>query len=608
MNDFSRYAPWLGVAIGVLTLGYAMLPQAAEPADQMHLSELGAIPVVDHGRIKPFDSFARSTLFVLSDRQTYVDENETTQAAVKWAMDVISSRRLENGVPVSHTYQVFRITNDELLGFLGLELRPGLRYSFIEVLHTRKDTGQRLDEASERINQKQELAQTLDLFENDLQSLVSNLNTFRAMETGRVPLVAPPEREEQQWASTRGTLIVDSTGRELGTDPQRPAAAAFRQVRHSYLAGQVDRFNDAVADYGKRVTAILSPKENDRVGLELWLNQFEPFYVCCLLYTIVFLLACVSWVSWPETLTRAAFWLTVVTLVAHTGALLARMFLMARPLVFVTNLYSSAIFIGWGCVGLGLLLERLFRNGIGITVGAAMGALSLIVAHNVIVFSPGGDTLGMMQAVLDTNFWLATHVSCVTIGYTATFVAGFLGLVFVIRGVMTKSLTPPLMKSLSQMLYGIICFAMLFSFVGTVLGGIWADQSWGRFWGWDPKENGAMLIVIWNALLLHARWGGMVKQRGMAVLAIAGNIVTSWSWFGTNLLGVGLHAYGFLNGAAFWLLGWVFLNLAVIGIGTLPLRMWASFAEAPKAEEPSPPSTGKRDRKSKHAPTAIQPA
>jgi ABC-type transport system involved in cytochrome c biogenesis permease subunit len=57
----------------------------------------------------------------------------------------------------------------------------------------------------------------------------------------------------------------------------------------------------------------------------------------------------------------------------------------------------------------------------------------------------------------------------------------------------------------------------------SVLGGIWADQSWGRFWGWDPKENGALLIVIWNAIILHVRWGGMM------VMAVFGNIVTSWS-------------------------------------------------------------------------------
>jgi hypothetical protein len=81
-------------------------------------------------------------------------------------------------------------------------------------------------------------------------------------------------------------------------------------------------------------------------------------------------------------------------------------------------------------------------------------------------------------------------------------------------------------------------------FVGTILGGIWADQSWGRFWGWDPKENGALLIVLWNATILHARWGGLIRERGLAVMSVFGNIVVSLSWFGVNMLGVGLHSYG----------------------------------------------------------------
>ena len=105
------------------------------------------------------------------------------------------------------------------------------------------------------------------------------------------------------------------------------------------------------------------------------------------------------------------------------------------------------------------------------------------------------------------------------------------------------------------MLYGTLCFAIFFSFVGTVLGGLWADDSWGRFWGWDPKENGALMIVLWNALVLHARWGGMVKGRGLATLAVGGNIVTTWSYFGVNELGVGLHAYGASESStAMWLL------------------------------------------------------
>jgi ABC-type transport system involved in cytochrome c biogenesis permease subunit len=184
----------------------------------------------------------------------------------------------------------------------------------------------------------------------------------------------------------------------------------------------------------------------------------------------------------------------------------------------------------------------------------------------------------MMQAVLDSNFWLATHVVAVTIGYSATFMAGFVGIVYILVGVYTPWLKDETSKALGKMIYGTVAFALLFSFVGTVLGGIWADQSWGRFWGWDPKENGAVLIVLMNALILHARWGGMVKLRGVAVLAVLGNIITAWSWFGTNMLGVGLHSYGFMDSALFWLLFFVATQLAIMAAGMIPQSRWRSTA------------------------------
>ena len=158
----------------------------------------------------------------------------------------------------------------------------------------------------------------------------------------------------------------------------------------------------------------------------------------------------------------------------------------------------------------------------------------------------------MMRAVLDSNFWLATHVVIITIGYSTTFLAGFLGIAYVfyhLKSVVFRQPEGKLKKTLESMIFGITCFSLLFSLVGTVLGGIWADQSWGRFWGWDAKENGALLIVIWNALLLHARFSGIARTRGLATIAIFGNIVTAWSWFGTNMLGVGLHSYGFMDKA-----------------------------------------------------------
>ncbi len=137
-------------------------------------------------------------------------------------------------------------------------------------------------------------------------------------------------------------------------------------------------------------------------------------------------------------------------------------------------------------------------------------------------------------------------------------------------------------KILARMIYGTVCFAMFFSFFGTVLGGLWADDSWGRFWGWDPKENGALIIVIWNALVLHARWGGMIKDRGLAVLAMVGNIVTAWSWFGVNELGAGLHSYGFTEGVAKALAIAILVQIGLVGLGLLPKDRWP-LVGGPKA-------------------------
>jgi ABC-type transport system involved in cytochrome c biogenesis permease subunit len=237
----------------------------------------------------------------------------------------------------------------------------------------------------------------------------------------------------------------------------------------------------------------------------------------------------------------------------------------------VTNLYSSAVFVGWASVLLCIILEWIYKNGIGSVCGAVIGFVTLLIAHNLQL---DGDTLEMLRAVLDTNGWLATHVVGEALGYSAMFLAGLIGIIYIFRGLFTRSFDEATSKSLGRMMYGVVCFATLFSLVATILGGIWADQSWGRFWGWDPKENGALLIVLWNAITLHARWGGYIRERGLALMTVFGNIITSLSWFGVNMLGVGLHSYGFMEQAFGPLLGFIVSQLVIIGLGAIPLRYW----------------------------------
>ena len=396
---------------------------------------------------------------------------------------------------------------------------------------------------------------------------------YQAMARMETPLTVPPSEpagQNRSWKRMGEAML------EAPSSGVPESVRLIAGMTSAYREGAVEKFNGILGDYQALLDKQGLKTEVTKGVRESFFNQLLPFKRSMYCYITAFLLVLLFWAGSRNIWRVTALRLIGIGFVVHTAGLIFRMWLEGRPPV--TNLYSSAIFIGWGAVVLGLVLERFYRDGIGLVTGAVLGFLSLIVAHNL---STGGDTMEMMRAVLDTNFWLATHVVIVTLGYASTFVAGFLALIYILRGLFTKTLNASLAKGLVRMVYAIVCFATRFSFVGTVLGGIWADQSWGRFWGWDPKENGALIIVLWNALILHLRWGGIIRDRGLINCAIVGNIVTSWSWFGVNLLGIGLHSYGFMDAAFTALLLFVASQLLIIGHGLIPTKFWSSTIAAP---------------------------
>ena len=398
---------------------------------------------------------------------------------------------------------------------------------------------------------------------------------YEAQANDAYMLTVPPPKggKPSDWLPTGAALIrVDS--------PQAipPALTAYAKLSDAFRADDHATFAQAAEDYAAAIERDHS-KWSGLCSYELRFNQMEPFYLSMVLYVGAFLLACGSWLVWPKGMRKTAFLLLVLALTVHSLGMFSRMYLQGRPPV--TNLYSSAIFVGWGAVLIGIILERLFRDGIGAACAGMIGFVTLIIAHHL---GSSGDTLEMMQAVLDSNIWLATHVVIITAGYSAMFLAGMLAVVYVVLGVFTRLLTRDTAHTLTRMVYGVVCFATLFSFVGTVLGGIWGDQSWGRFWGWDPKENGALLIVLWCALILHARWGGFIRQRGLMAMAIFGNAITAFSWFGVNMLGIGLHSYGFMDRAFPWLVGFVIAQGLLILLTRLPASKWLSFRSAERRD------------------------
>lgn len=579
MNAFAKLLPVIVIALA----GGWLLSKAVPPSDAltgMQVQQFAQLPLVYQGRIKPFDTLARNSLTIISDRQSWVDDNGKRQPAITWLLNVITQ------APESRSAKVFRVENPQILEVMGLEQREGFRYSIdefapkIDELDKQANRARALEpgqrdafdvhvlEFAEQVRLYTLLVEAFRLIPQPAvgQGMQAAMMHIQQLENMPLPLAIAPDTAEGKWKP----LISAYFQTHQTTNPDR-TTLAFTEILAGWVNKDPGAFNAALGKYQAMMRIKLPHWQIEKLGFETFFNHFEPFYHCAVLYVFAFLLACFAWLGFTHPLNRAAFWLIAVTLAVHTFALGARIYISGYPPV--TNLYSSAIFIGWGCVILGLIVEWKFPIGVGNLVAAVLGFLTLLIAH---FLAGDGDTMEMMQAVLDTKFWLATHVTTVTLGYTATYFAGFLAMIYILRGVLTRSLDKPTEKMFGRMIYGVICFALLLSFVGTVLGGLWADDSWGRFWGWDPKENGALIIVLWNALVLHARWGGMIKVRGVAVLALFGNIVTSWSWFGVNQLGIGLHSYGFISTVAFWLTLFVLSQVVLIIVGMLPRNLWAS--------------------------------
>jgi ABC-type transport system involved in cytochrome c biogenesis permease subunit len=237
----------------------------------------------------------------------------------------------------------------------------------------------------------------------------------------------------------------------------------------------------------------------------------------------------------------------------------------------VTTLYETILFITATGTLACFVIEALSRRWIALPVAGTIGTLGLLLAQWFEGLNKQ-DTMPTLEAVLDTNFWLSTHVTCITFGYSAGLLAALVGMVYVLGRVFGLGKEAhETYAAIGRTVYGVIGFGLLLSIVGTILGGIWANDSWGRFWGWDPKENGALMICLWELIMLHARMGGYVGQFGFSMLAVVGGAVVSWSWWGVNQLGVGLHSYGFTEGIQTMLTS-IYLTLG--GVLVLGLGWW----------------------------------
>ena len=439
---------WLIMAAALL---YAISPLFQHDRQGgFEMEKFGRLPVLLNGRIKPLDTVARNSLLIIHGKQT-LETEQGTLSPIDWLVEVLMKQ------DEADLQKIFVIRNPETLSALGWKPDAGKYFSFREFIPHLQEVQQQAALAEkvdtqlrspfqrdivklfERLTLYHRLSNTLEVtgtveFKRQIDELVQNIHpspvpmdtgiTAEALqslgflaETGYFFAIPPfpPNDDPLQWRKMGESLL-----NFLADGKLHPAVNAWAGMATAYAATDPAAFNRVLDNYSAELQRDL-PRRAFKARIESTFNQLQPFYSAMVVYVLIFILACASWLVWPETLGRYAFALLVLTFVIHSAGLITRMYLEGRPPV--TNLYSSAVFIGWGSVLLGIFLERFFRNGIGSAAASIIGFITLLIAHHL---SMDGDTMEMMRAVLDTNGWLATHVVCVTLGYASTFLAGFL--------------------------------------------------------------------------------------------------------------------------------------------------------------------------------------
>ncbi len=589
--------------------------------DEVNWYAFGEIPTQYGGRIKPLSSAASEVLEILSNKKfalsndghVYEPVHKTGKAieATQWIAAVFAREDWVLDSPL------IRIDAVETTTAFGLRRHKSNRYSYNQIAAGRSKIREqfnklRTTKREEWTFEQTKLAEALEklsLFESlldaytpisprdvsDASQIVAFIDKIQpAVDDirARSPIaIIPPLREAEvksgekappaKWDAFGPALFETVKLKTMGVEIKSASVLSFMELEQALGADSknASKINALVNEFKANVQKEFgSSIRTAKVPFEAWYEHFAPVSIASTLYPICGIIALLSFVFARQTFRRTAFWICVLTLLVHTTAIVSRVYISERPPV--VTLYSAAVFIGWAMVLFCTVTEILFPVSVSVLVASVTGYLTLQVANGLAI----GDTMPVLEAVLDTQFWLSTHVISVSLGYSATFVAGFLGIGLVIAAMlerlgaassgsgmlarMGKSSTEAI-PTLYRICYGVVCFGLFFSFVGTVLGGLWGDDSWGRFWGWDPKENGAMMIVLWNALLLHARWDKMIASLGFGILAVFGNIITAWSMFGTNLLGVGLHTYGFNKETYNYLVYFAMSQAIVIGLGVV---------------------------------------
>lgn len=583
--------------------------QAEKPAP-LDYSAFKQIPVLHEGRIKPLDSFARIHLKTIADKEQ-IEGKEPIEWLAETLFDPLTEQRPLIQILDPDIKKQFDLDPNESR-FSLTQMRPGLQATKDSVIALIQQNEEELSPSQRTLIDIHDKATTLHNIHRSF-SLIMPLGVTIPQNYARKYNIKTEEAPTYLDLTTLHNALVKDVQtliKRKGNDPQNYTASEQQAAMLSLQIEQIrvdgtnnillrimppswDQNTDSTAqakanwhapwamilggqgspknaEYLKRWEQIMrafrandvkgwnehtnaaltqsKPYASHALNVELWYNKIQPFKLSLALYGLA-LLFCAAAFLQTHGYTRlkpAAFWPRTALALAVTGNIIGitmRMIILERPPV--STLYESTIFVAAICGLIGLIIAHKQKSN-AITFCSALLCLILLAFAPILI--PRGESMEMLVAVLNTNFWLATHVVCITMGYGVCILAA--GLAHITMALHAFKPDKAREKSMLSTTHKTALGALLLTTVGTVLGGIWADQSWGRFWGWDPKENGALLIVLWIIWVLHGRMSGRLKTLSFCAGVAALNIIVALAWFGVNLLGVGLHSYGFTSGLA----------------------------------------------------------
>ena len=317
--------------------------------------------------------------------------------------------------------------------------------------------------------------------------------------------------------------------------------------------------------------------DNQRVKAELLYNQLNLFFWCRLAYLILggilLFIACgeiIADFKWGKKVCGILIALLVIAFLAHTSGVLLRWYISGRAPW--ANAYESMICTSWMLVGGGLLFARRFR--ILPALAGLLGGIMLFVAG----LNHLNPEITPLVPVLQ-SYWLMSHVAIIMIGYVFFALCALTGLFnLILMSLLSATNRVKLqfrIREFTLLNEMAMILGLFFMTAGTFLGAIWANVSWGRYWGWDPKETWALISIVVYALVLHIRFIPLLKGKTtwcfnlLSVVAILSVIMT---WFGVNYYLSGLHSYGKTEGGDLLLWIWGAGLCVVLALGLFARR------------------------------------